>query len=100
MRNVRGPLHSGHQLGQGIDVKVKSKIWAEEYIPLGSLIFKQSSAKLEAVQGKDNSFTFQQKEVLLQKSTAVDECLSYLRSGVLREMPCASALFNEIHSNN
>lgn len=62
LRNVRGPLHSGHQLGQGIDVKVKSKIWAEEYIPLGSLIFKQSSDKLEAVQGKDNSFTFQQKE--------------------------------------
>lgn len=26
----------------------------------------------------------------------MDECLSYLRSGVLREMPCASALFNEI----
>lgn len=62
LRNVTGPLHAGRPLGQGIDVKVKSKIWAEEYIPLGSLIFKQSSAKLEAVQGKDNSFTFQQKE--------------------------------------
>lgn len=62
LRNITGPLQAGRPLGQGIDVKVKSKIWAEEYIQLGSLIFKQNSAKLEAVQGKDNSFTFQQKE--------------------------------------
>lgn len=58
LRNITGPLQAGRPLGQGIDVKVKSKIWAEEYIQLGSL----NSAKLEAVQGKDNSFTFQQKE--------------------------------------
>lgn len=42
-----------------IDVKVKSKIWDKEYIQRGSLILKQSYAKLKAVQGKYNSFTFQ-----------------------------------------
>lgn len=63
LRNVTGPLHAGRPLGQGIDVKVKSKSWAEEYIPLGSLIFKQSSAKLEAVQGKDNSLLFSKRNI-------------------------------------
>ncbi|XP_062622107.1 uncharacterized protein LOC134283613 isoform X3 [Saccostrea cucullata] len=57
-----GPLHIGRPLGQGIDTKIKAKIWAEEFIQLGCLVFKQPYAKLEAVQASDNSVTFLQKE--------------------------------------
>ncbi|KAK3101885.1 hypothetical protein FSP39_007032 [Pinctada imbricata] len=60
--NVTGPLHSGRSLSQGVDLKINSKIWAEEYLDLGQLLFKSKIAKLQAVQGEDNSISFVQKE--------------------------------------
>lgn len=62
IHNVTGPLHAGRPLGQGIDSKIKSKIWAGEYIQLGSLLYKPTYAKSEAVQDADNNITFVQKE--------------------------------------
>ena len=49
-------------LSQGIDLKIKSKIWSEEYIDLGSLYFKSGHSKMEAVQGENNVITFVQKD--------------------------------------
>ncbi|XP_061170705.1 uncharacterized protein LOC133180149 [Saccostrea echinata] len=60
--NTTGPLHSGRPLGQSIDKKLKAKIWAEEYIQLGALLFKNPYSKLQAVQGANNEITFQHKE--------------------------------------
>jgi len=60
--NITGPLHSGRPLGQGIDPKIKAKIWAEEYVQLGSLLYKQTHSRLEAVQDSDNNISFLQRE--------------------------------------
>ena len=60
--DITGPLHAGRPLGQSVDSKIKSKIWTEEYIQLGSLLYKPTYAKLEAVQDSDNNITFLQKE--------------------------------------
>ncbi|XP_062593377.1 uncharacterized protein LOC134254853 [Saccostrea cucullata] len=60
--NTTGPLHSGRPLVQSVDKKLKAKIWAEEYVQLGALLFKNPYSKLEAVQGENNEITFQHKE--------------------------------------
>ena len=60
--NLTGPLHTGRPLSLTVDIKIKGKIWAEEFIQLGSLLFKSSQPKLQAIQGEDNQITFTQKE--------------------------------------
>ena len=60
--NITGPLQAGRPLSQTVDLKIKSKIWANEYIQLGSLLFKNTQQKLQAFQGEDNQITFTQKE--------------------------------------
>ena len=57
--NLTGPLHARRPLTLTGNIKIKGKIWAEEFIQLGFLLFKSSQPKLQAIQGEDNQITFQ-----------------------------------------
>ena len=92
--DITGPLHSGRPLGQGVDSKIKSKIWVEEYIQLGSLLYKPTYAKLEAVQDSDNNITFLQKEhifvsIYCQKFPA-------LSSNLMKYMAIIHKLYHDV----